>query len=152
MSEPSDADTRGVLAANDAFYRAFVAGDALRMDLVWAGHDGDTCIHPWTEAVIGPINVQNSWRRLFASGDRLSIRISDLRVDLYGGAAKVHLIENVSGAPTASGSFGQEARVACTNVFLRTDDGWRMTLHHGGVIAAGHEPELEPDPDTGEFN
>jgi hypothetical protein len=107
--------------------------------------------------VTGPINVQNSWRRLFTSGERLSIRISDLRVDVYGAAAKVHLIENVSAAGQAfvgraAGTFSPEARVACTNVFLRTDDGWRMTLHHGGVIADDHEPELDPDPDTSEFN
>ena len=148
----SDADARAVLAANDAFYRAFVAGDALRMDLVWAGHDGDTCIHPGTEAVIGPINVQNSWRRLFAAGERLSIRISDLRVDVYGSSAKVHLVENVSAAAAPTGAYRHEARVACTNLFLRTDEGWRMTLHHGGVIADDHEPELEPDPYTSEFN
>ncbi len=147
MSDP-DVEARAVLAANDAFYRAFVAGDALRMDLVWAGHVGDTCIHPGAEAIIGPINVQNSWRRLFVSGERLSIRLSDLRVDVYGTTAKVHLIENVS----SSGEQQLVARVACTNLFLRTEDGWRMTLHHGALIADDHEPELEPDPDTSEFN
>lgn len=147
-STASDADVRAVLAANDAFYRAFVAGDTLRMDLVWSGHDGDTCIHPGAEAIIGPINVQNSWRRMFGSGERLSIRVSELRVDIYGTTAKVHLVENVSqgaGAPLV-------ARVACTNLFLRTEDGWRMTLHHGALISDDHEPELEPDPDTSDFN
>jgi hypothetical protein len=44
------------------------------------------------------------------------------------------------------------ARVACTNLFLRTEDGWRMTLHHGALISDDHEPELEPDPDTSDFN
>ncbi len=144
----SEAEVRAVLAANDAFYRAFVSGDALRMDLVWAGHDGDACIHPGAEAIIGPINVQNSWRRIFGSGDRLSIRVSELRVDVYGPTAKVHLVENVS---TGAGS-SLVARVACTNLFLRTDEGWRMTLHHGAIISDDHEPELDPDPDTSEFN
>jgi hypothetical protein len=144
----SEADARAVLAANDAFYRAFVSADALRMDLVWAGHEGDACVHPGAEVIIGPINVQNSWRRVFGSGERLSIRVSELRVDVYGTIAKVHLVENVS--PGAGSSV--VARVACTNLFLRTDDGWRMTLHHGTLIADDHEPELEPDPDTSDFN
>ncbi len=150
--DTNDGDVKAVIAANDAFYRAFVAQDALRMDLVWAGHAGDACVHPGTDAVIGPINVQNSWRRLFVGGDRLNIRISELRVDVYGTVAKVHLIENVSVATPVALGARRETRVACTNVFLKTDDGWRMTLHHGGVIADDHEPELEPDPDTSEFN
>ena len=64
----------------------------------------------------------------------------------------MHLVENVSAAAAPTGAYRHEARVACTNLFLRTDEGWRMTLHHGGVIADDHEPELEPDPYTSEFN
>jgi hypothetical protein len=152
MSEAIDPDTRAVLAANDAFYWAFVAGDSLRMDLMWAGHPGDTCIHPGAEALVGPMNVQNSWRRMFASGERLSIRVTDVRVDVYGAIGRVTLVENVS----ARGEHRLVARVACTNLFLRTDDGWRLTLHHGSIIADDDEDDddddLEPDPDSSEFN
>lgn len=137
-----------IIAANDAFYRAFVSADPLRMDLSWAGHPGDACIHPGAEAIIGPINVQSSWRRMFASGERLAMRITDVQVERYGTVAKVHLVENVRNADSEQ----VVARVACTNLFVQTEDGWRITLHHGSLIADDHEPELEPDPDTSEFN
>jgi ketosteroid isomerase-like protein len=150
MADETDSESRAVLAANDAFYWAFVAGDALRMDLLWAGLPGDTCIHPGAEALIGAMNVQDSWRRMFSSGERLSIRVADVRVDVSGSVGRVTLVENVS----ARGGLRLVARVACTNLFVRTDDGWRMTLHHGSIIADDDDDGdvLEPDPDSSEFN
>ena len=161
MSDETDREARAVFAANDAFYWAFVTGDSLRMDLLWAGLSGDTCIHPGAEALVGPANVQASWHRLFASGERLSIRVEGVRVDVYGSVGRVTLVENVS----ARGDMRLVARVACTNLFVRTDDGWRMTLHHGSIIADDDDDDdndndndddnddvLGPDPDSSEFN
>lgn len=151
MSEPTDDDVQAVLQANAAFYRAFEAGDPLRMDLLWAGLAGDTCIHPGSEAIVGAMPVQRSWQRLFRAGERLHIELTDVRADVLGRVAKVQLVENVR----APGDDALFARVACTNVFVHTPDGWRITLHHGSIIAdddAEGALFAEPDPDTDDFH
>lgn len=151
MSEPTDDDVQAVLTANAAFYRAFEAADALRMDLLWAGLDADTCIHPGAEPIVGAMAVQRSWQRLFRAGERVDIELTDVHADVHGRMARVQLVENVS----AHGDDALFARVACTNLFVRTDGGWRITLHHGSIIADDDHDGgllLDPEPDTDEFH
>lgn len=137
-------DDRDVLAANSAYYRAFEAADPIAMDAVWSGGPHDVCIHPAWAICQGPINVRNSYRRIFASGERLRIRLGSVRVDVHGEIGRVTAVEHIS-LPGEEGILG---RVACTNLFVRTESGWRMILHHGSPISG---PEIDPDPDP-EYN
>ncbi len=45
-------DTDAILAANAAYYEAFVAGDFARMSAIWADEDV-SCIHPGWPVLIG---------------------------------------------------------------------------------------------------
>jgi len=60
---------RAVLAANEAFYRAFAARDFGRMDGLWATGSFVTCIHPGWGVVRGRDAVIASWRSILESPD-----------------------------------------------------------------------------------
>lgn len=134
-------DLRELLAANDAFYRAFEAADPKAMDAVWASVPEVVCIHPGWEVVRGPINVANTWRRLFANGQRLRFTLGDLHAEVYGEVGVVHLVENIG----VAGSREMVGRVAATNLFRRVDGAWRMVLHHGSPVP-GEPDELAVAP------
>lgn len=138
---------RELLAANDAYYKAFEAADHLAMDALWAGGDDDICVHPGWDVCAGAINVRNSYRRIFATGERLRIRLGAVHVDVHGDVGRVTAIEHVY-VPELKAIVG---RVACTNLFLRVEGAWKMILHHGSPIHTP-EPEVEPTPDDADFN
>lgn len=149
--------TRGDVAlvteANEAFYRAFEALDAAAMARVWTGREDDVCIHPGRSAIVGGAAVHESWRTIFEHSRPVRIRPVAVQVLVVGDMARVSCVERIE-APLRSGAHAVVARVACTNVFVRTGDGWRMTLHHGSPIA---EPRFEavddgPGPGSGDLN
>lgn len=126
---------RELMAANDAFYLAFQKADPATMDELWANGPEDVCVHPGWEPIRGAINVQNAWRRLFVSGERLRFKLSDVHAEVYGEVGLVHLVENIW-----AGDPGHlVGRVAATNVFRRVDGRWKMVLHHGSPT--GGTPE-----------
>lgn len=128
-------DRRQLAAANDAFYRAFERADPVAMDAVWALSPADVCVHPGWDATRGSINVANTWRRLFASGERLAFALSDLHAEVYGDVGIVHCVENIR----VAGSGQPVGRVAATNVFRRIDGAWKMIVHHGSPVSGAPE-------------
>ena len=131
-------DLRELLAANDSFYKAFEAADPGRMDDVWAQTPDDVCIHPGGEVTRGAINVANSWRRLFASGERLRFALGDLHAEVYGDVGVVHAIENIKVGMTNE----IVGRAAATNLYRRIDGRWRLVLHHGSPVGGSPEEIL----------
>src|SRR4051812_50118399 len=61
-------DEEEALAANAAFYSAFAASDAERMDGIWARKAQVACVHPGWEVLSGRDAVMESWRRMFETG------------------------------------------------------------------------------------
>lgn len=136
-------DLRELLAANDQFYQAFEAADPRRMDAVWGQTPDDTCIHPGGDITRGAINVANSWRRLFASGERLRFALGDVHAEVHGDVGVVHVIENIRMAD------GRRivGRVAATNLFRRIEGRWRIVLHQGTPMDGAPEEILAPPGD-----
>ncbi len=112
-----------MLAANDAFYAAFSAGDVNRMEAVWARRAPVTCTHPGWDVLVGRANVLASWMAILAGQPRRDVFCEDATAQVAGELAVVTCVEVIG-----------EARIAATNVFLREDDRWRLTHHHGGQI------------------
>ena len=135
---------RELLAANDAYYRAFEKADPLAMDDIWSGGPDDICVHPGWELCLGPINVKNSFRRIFATGERLTIHLGSIRADIHGDIGRVTTVEHVY-APAHRAMVG---RVACTNLFLRVEGAWKMILHHGSPIHTAPTEAEEPGEDA----
>lgn len=118
-------DSDAVLAANEAFYRAFAVGDVAAMDAVWARHAAVACIHPGWAVLRGRDAVMESWRVILETPGRPQISCRDATADVVGDAAFVTCYEDVN-----------QGILAATNIFVREDGAWRMVHHQAGPTAA----------------
>ena len=62
--------------AEAAFYEALERCDADAMMAVWAEDEEVTCIHPGGPRLVGFASIREAWRRIFANGMRLKLRLS----------------------------------------------------------------------------
>lgn len=119
-------DEEDVLAANEAFYAAFAAGDAAAMDALWASEAQVACLHPGWEPLLGRQAVMQSWRRILLGGGAPdSIRCANAVARVCGDGAWVVCSEEVPGGS-----------LAATNLFQRERGAWRMVHHHASALAA----------------
>jgi ketosteroid isomerase-like protein len=113
------------------------------MMAVWADDDDIYGVHPQGPRLIGMEQVRESWRQIFASGQRLSFQVRNHHT-LDGMMMSVHSVYEhvaVAGEPR-----GRQAVVA-TNVYLRTERGWRMVAHHASAApAAAADERARPAP------
>ncbi len=122
-----------------AFYRAFDSADLAAMMAVWSEEDDIVCIHPGGPRLTGIESVRESWRQIFASANGLRVRPGQPLVTSTLQTAIHTLHENLS-APGESRPF---VPMIATNVYLRTERGWRLQLHHASP-APDHPPAGEP--------
>jgi ketosteroid isomerase-like protein len=113
--------------AEDAFYLAFEKSDLEALMATWADVDDIICIHPGSDRLVGPVDVRESWRRIFGGGVKLTFRRAESIV-LDRPDIRVH---SVTEEIAIAGSARLTARVCVTNVFILTAWGWRMWMHHG---------------------
>jgi len=141
-AEAADAHA-SVEAANTALYTAFEALDFRAMEALWAHTPDVVCVHPGWEPLSGWPAVRESWRAIIANTGYMRIRPSEVEVQVEGDLGRVLCIENLY---TIMGSQAVHSRVAATNLFRRTPEGWRLVLHHGSPIStdATQLPETEP--------
>ena len=135
-TEPRDQ----VLAANEAFYRAFESLELARMEAVWLRDPGIGCIHPGWPMLVGWGPVMESWQRIFGATLAMRFTLSDVRVEIRGELAWVTLTENLE-SRHRDGTV--TARVQATNLFERRDGGWYLVHHHGSPV---YEPDAEGPP------
>jgi hypothetical protein len=132
-------DEKDILAANAAYYRAFVSGDFPAMSRIWAD-DNVSCIHPGWPVLIGRPAILESYRQILSSPNQERIDPRNETVLLNGGEARVLCVEFVSGTA-----------LAATNLFSRVGGAWRMTHHQASPIAALVE-EPAPGPSSKRLN
>ena len=125
-----------------AFYQAFEAKDIETMMSTWAEDEDIVCVHPGWPRLTGPEQVRENWALIFRSGERLKFHLSS-QVCMQGMMISVHsLLENV----LVAGEKKPRQPAVTTNVYLRTESGWRMIVHHASIAppAAAAEPEAPP--------
>jgi len=122
MPEQGTSDEEAVLAANEAFYRAFASRDFAAMDAVWASETPVACIHPGWDALLGREAVMESWAAILGSPGAPQIRCEAPRAFVLGPSAFVICREVLE----------QQGRLIATNVFAREQAGWRMVHHQAG--------------------
>ena len=127
--------------AENAFYESLERGDLDLMMAVWAEDEELMCVHPAGPRIAGQEQVRDSWRRIFASGQRLRIQIAQ-QVTVSGMMVAVHSVHEVI---TVAGETSPRPPVIATNVYLRTAAGWRMIVHHASP-APGPATEPPDDP------
>jgi ketosteroid isomerase-like protein len=124
---PQDAET--------AFYEALERADLDAMMEVWSDDEEVSCIHPGGPRLTGFEQVREHWARMFKSGQRLQVQLSD-QVIVTGLMFSVHSMHENILVRGEGGIAGGRSVVVATNVFLRAGPGWRMVLHHGSPAPA----------------
>jgi len=126
--------------AENAFYEALERNDLALMMAVWAEDEDIVCVHPTGPRLAGQEQVRDSWRKIFASGQRLRFQIVQ-QVKIAGVMIVVHSAQEII---TVIGEQRPRPAVVATNVYLRTAAGWRMIVHHTSP-APGASAEPTPE-------
>lgn len=127
--------------AEAAFYDAFTKGDLDAMMEVWADDDDIYCIHPGDARMSGVVQVRESWRKIFAAGQSLRFQLRGQHYvnGMMLSAHSVYEHINVAGETRPRGPM------IATNIYLRTEHGWRMVAHHASPVPAP-VTTAEPEP------
>ena len=113
-----------MLAANEAFYRAFNQKDLSAMDDVWARSAQVTCIHPGWNTLTGRDRVMESWRGILMNPDQPKIVSAGAMVSFIGDAAVVICRELVAASP-----------LAATNIYALEEGSWKLVHHQSGPVS-----------------
>lgn len=132
--------------AEAAFYDAFERADLAAMMVVWAEGEDVVCVHPAGPRLTGFDAVRESWMQIFAGNVKLSVRVTDARRADGPSVAVRSVVEAI----TAQGSTDAPQLVNATNVFVLTDAGWRIAVHHASPPEQGApaENDEEAQPHT----
>ncbi|GAA4511057.1 nuclear transport factor 2 family protein [Actinoallomurus oryzae] len=143
----TEIDVSAVEAVNAEFYAAFESADLDRMGLVWADgpHADDVvCVHPGWPLLRGRGTVLRSWALIMANTPYIQFVLTDTQVRISGDQAVVSCSEHIITAVDESAdSLTAGGSVVTTNAFIRTDEGWRMWLHHGSPVLNREEEDDE---------
>lgn len=123
--------TQAVLDVNRAFYDAFINADYPAMESLWAQEHEIAVIHPGWSPLHGRNAVLDTWRRILTGASQSDMNCSEARVYFMGEAAFVVCIERLP-----------EGEVVATNIFVQENGDWKMTHHHGGLIAQAVQDSL----------
>lgn len=134
-------DENAVLAANDAYYRAFRTSDFSAMSALWAD-DGISCIHPGWTVLVGRQAVLDSYRAILANPNQERVDHRQDMVIASADDARVFCIEIIDGAAMV---------LAATNWFRRIDGNWRL-VHHQASPIAGMLPDLTAEAPSRRLN
>ncbi|MBD6619686.1 nuclear transport factor 2 family protein [Komarekiella sp. 'clone 1'] len=123
--------TSEVLAANEAFYRAFEKKDIEAMSTVWSQGTGSFCIHPGSNVLRGWKEIRNSWAQIFKNTAYIEINTEIITTEVTDNIAYVVLIENIF---QVVGGRRLEAQSMATNVFHLLGGKWYLVHHHGSPL------------------
>ncbi len=127
------AERDAVLAANEAFYRAFEKRNFERMEAVWSQGISSLCAHPGRLPLEGWSNIGASWQGIFRNIDYIEIETEIISAEVNGDLAYVVLVENVLQVVKKRRI---EAQSLATNVFERMGGQWFLIHHHGSPIVS----------------
>ncbi len=123
--------------AEAAFYDALEKTDLEAMMAVWSDDDDIVCVHPGGMRLAGVEQVREAWRQIFAGGASLRFRLRQLRA-IDGMTLSVHSVyEQIA----VTGETQTRHPVVATNIYVRTEKGWRMVAHHASPAPASPEGE-----------
>ena len=124
-------NSREVLAANEAFYRAFEKKDIEAMSAVWSQGTGSLCIHPGRNALRGWKDIRSSWEGIFKNTQYIEIETDIIATEVRNDIAYVVLIEKVL---QVSGGRRVTAQSIATNIFELLASSWYLVHHHGSPL------------------
>ncbi|WP_161962304.1 nuclear transport factor 2 family protein [Nocardioides speluncae] len=134
-----------VIAANEAFYEAWEAGDKAQLRSMWLDSDDVVSVHPGVDPEAGDVMLATFDELVDqVNGTGTQFFVSEVSVAVVGDVARVVCVENcVTTVPTEL-QLVDYSRLGTTNLFRRTPDGWRIWHHHAGPVV----PVLRPEPEA----
>ncbi len=128
---------REVEAVNTAFYEAFETADLDTMRDLWLDDAETLCVHPGAMPVRGTPAIHRSWALIMANTPYIQFFLTDVEVSVWDRVASLTCTENVLTADEGvdRDSFGG-AKAVATNVYVRTDEGWRLWIHHASPVVS----------------
>ncbi len=120
-------------AAEAAFYDAFERRDLDAMARIWDHEAEVSCIHPGGPRLDDIDVILESWRAIFEGGQRLRFERVGV-APTTGTDVAVHCLHEVI---RFGERFEQQGTVVATNVYRRTERGWKMVIHHASPDPEG---------------
>lgn len=120
-----------ILAANEAFYRAFEKKDIEAMSAIWSQGTGSRCIHPGRSVLRGWRDIRYSWEQIFKNTNYLEIETEIISIEIREMIAYVIVLESVL---QVSRGRNIKAQSLATNIFERMASSWYLVHHHGSPI------------------
>lgn len=117
-----------------AFYDALSRADIEALMSLWAEDEEIVCIHPGAARQIGHAAIRASFEAIFERG---SVHIRP--VQLHATRNIMSAVHNIVEEVHRNAEMSQDMHILCTNVYVKTAMGWRITLHHASV-APGRAP------------
>ncbi len=121
-----------------AFYKAFAECKPARMREIWYQKD-PVCVHPGSTALTGFEIIIKSWYDILANSHPPDLKVTTVSVTKNDSLA-VHFVEELIGrssSVTEGGGVVQGDLVLATNVFIRSDKGWKIVEHHASSVPPG---------------
>lgn len=120
-----------VLAANEAFYRAFEKKDISAMSSVWSQGTGSLCIHPGRNVLRGWRAISESWEQIFKNTSYIEIETEIIALEVRNNIAYIVLVETLI---QVSRNRRVQAQSMATNIFERMGSSWYLVSHHGSPL------------------
>lgn len=138
MTQPAHRLARDLAAVeevNAEFYGAFERGDLDAMTRIWLDDPHTLCVHPGMTPLRGASQITRSWALVMANATYIQFFLTDVEATVHDDVASVTCTENVltADADTVDSAF-IGARAVATNVFVRTEDTWRLWIHHASPV------------------
>ena len=134
MSTPEDIEAQ--------FYEALQRGEIDRLMEVWSDDEDIVCVHPGGPRIVGSEAIRATFESIFANGP-IPVRPERLRAVTTGHCAVHSVVERVD-VQTDEGITS--AFVIATNVFIKTDKGWRLVAHRASPGSPREVQEVTEAP------
>jgi ketosteroid isomerase-like protein len=151
-------DTDRILELNENLYAAFESADFDQMNAIWVRGElspSVSCVHPGWPILRGREEVMRSWAMIMANTTYIQFVITDVELSLAGDVAVLTCVENIITAADDDSDAGGDlssfegAKGVATNVFRRTEDGWRLWVRHGSPVLSESGEGEETEPGSG---
>ena len=116
----------------ETFYAALRAGDLERLMACWADDDEVICIHPGGLRLVGLRAVRDSFRELLAEGG-VRMQVQEVQRVHAPGCCIHSVVERLE---VMTGEGLRHGYLLATNVYAKTERGWRLMMHHASLADA----------------
>ena len=134
MATPQDIEAQ--------FYEALQRGDIEALMSIWSDDDEIVCVHPGGPRIVGASAIRATFDSIFANGP-IAVHPEQLRSVNTGHCAVHNVLERID-LVTDEGT--SSAWVIATNVYVRTDQGWRLVAHHASPGSPREIQEIAETP------